>query len=564
MKKSLLMMASAAFATVTFAQRSALADMPVIDAAAASCVEECAAQQEVSFMNFGASAAKKVSTKAAVKAWYNRPAGAFYLTCYTTEGKAGYSTFYAPYLMVHPYEYYEFTSASTDAVSQTWKVWYQDGMQPASLEVDDSGFICDWGLELDTVPRLTAKGADGAESVYQIGGFNGTTAYLGNISSYPGYPGMLYSSSTVVRHAWASPKFFAARSNRDGSLKAGAYYATVKDADNNSLGNLMGRNKAGIDAMAIAVEKPTHAYAVNAVGVRFQSLQMASSSAEATLVANIYKVASIPSYTDGYVTITPGEKIATSKVTLSEASILETPEFSKSSSTGKYSGIMYFPLEETLNVDDAIMVEITGYNVDAITDFTSLYSSDYFEEGYGEIGYIKQDGKYISMRGSYVNGERSTAPAILLEVENPFLTWNYENETGEGSFADQGETKTIDMFTYHPASDMKITIDENGRTPDWLTAKASDDMSSGEFGYLTYLNVRADELPAGTDYREATVTISYPGAELVYTAKQGKEPTGINDVKAADAQKAQKVVENGQIYILIGDKKYNVMGAEVK
>lgn len=529
-------------------------------------MEECASAQEVSFMNFGAQGAQKVETKAAVKAWYNRPAGSLYLTNYTTEGKAGYSSFYAPYLMVHPYEKTFFDDASTDATSLKWKMWYQEDLQSKTMEFDDAdGFYCVWELELDTVPQLTATGSDGSQSVYQLGGFNGSTAYLSYLSSYPGYPGLLSSTtSSLVRHAWASPKYFAARSNRDGSLKAGVYYATVKDAEGQSLGNLMGRNKAGIDAMAIAVEKPANPYAVNAVGVRFQSLQMASSSAEATLVANIYKVASIPSYTgEGYVTITPGEKIATSKVTLSEASILETPEFSKSTSTGKYSGILYFPLESTLNVDDAIMVEITGYNVDAITDFTSLYSSDYFEEGYGEIGYIKQDGKYMSMRGSYVNAARSTAPAILLEVENPFLTWNYADETGEGTFADQGETKTIDMFTYHPAAEMKITVDEDGKTPDWLTASASDDMSSGEFGYLTFLNVKADQLPAGTDYREAKVTISYPGAKLVYTAKQGKEATGISEVQAQTG-KPRKVLENGQIYIVVGDKKYNMMGAEVK
>ena len=40
--------------------------------------------------------------------------------------------------------------------------------------------------------------------------------------------------------------------------------------------------------------------------------------------------------------------------------------------------------------------------------------------------------------------------------------------------------------------------------------------------------------------------------------------TGINDVTSAQTVKAQKVVENGQIYIIAGDKKFNVMGAEVK
>ena len=40
--------------------------------------------------------------------------------------------------------------------------------------------------------------------------------------------------------------------------------------------------------------------------------------------------------------------------------------------------------------------------------------------------------------------------------------------------------------------------------------------------------------------------------------------TGINDVTATQVLKAQKVIENGQIYIIADGKKYNVMGAEVK
>ena len=40
--------------------------------------------------------------------------------------------------------------------------------------------------------------------------------------------------------------------------------------------------------------------------------------------------------------------------------------------------------------------------------------------------------------------------------------------------------------------------------------------------------------------------------------------SAITDVTAAKEVKARKVIENGQIYIIAGDKKYNMMGAEVK
>ncbi|MDO4971131.1 MAG: hypothetical protein Q4E41_03435 [Bacteroidales bacterium] len=51
-----------------------------------------------------------------------------------------------------------------------------------------------------------------------------------------------------------------------------------------------------------------------------------------------------------------------------------------------------------------------------------------------------------------------------------------------------------------------------------------------------------------------------PDTEFVVKATS----TGVSDINAAGAVKTYKVIENGQIYIVAGDKKYNVMGAEVK
>lgn len=45
--------------------------------------------------------------------------------------------------------------------------------------------------------------------------------------------------------------------------------------------------------------------------------------------------------------------------------------------------------------------------------------------------------------------------------------------------------------------------------------------------------------------------------------EEAPTPTGVTDV-TAKAVKAQKVIENGQIYIIAGDKKFNIMGVEVK
>ena len=70
---------------------------------------------------------------------------------------------------------------------------------------------------------------------------------------------------------------------------------------------------------------------------------------------------------------------------------------------------------------------------------------------------------------------------------------------------------------------------------------------------------------------EATVVTAAP-AEAAYVALRGNEyvyeldqiHTGINDVTTSDAPKARKVIENGQVYIICGERKFNVMGAEIK
>ena len=64
---------------------------------------------------------------------------------------------------------------------------------------------------------------------------------------------------------------------------------------------------------------------------------------------------------------------------------------------------------------------------------------------------------------------------------------------------------------------------------------------------------------------EAIIYQYVPGAyTAAYSFKLPAEQTGINDVNAANDVKVRKVYENGQVYIIKGDVKYNVMGAQVK
>ena len=97
-----------------------------------------------------------------------------------------------------------------------------------------------------------------------------------------------------------------------------------------------------------------------------------------------------------------------------------------------------------------------------------------------------------------------------------------------------------------------------------MTLQVADVQEAGEFTGEVQIKATAAALPADVEGREAKVKFAVPGAELVYDFTQGTV-SGINDVTTnIGGVKAHKVVENGQVLVVVGDKKYNMMGAEVK
>ena len=84
-----------------------------------------------------------------------------------------------------------------------------------------------------------------------------------------------------------------------------------------------------------------------------------------------------------------------------------------------------------------------------------------------------------------------------------------------------------------------VAANPNSTQANWLNAEVVDEYTANIYQYV-------------------------PGAYCAkYTFSLPHEGTGINDVTAKKAE-VKKVIENGQIYIINGDAKYNVMGAQVK
>ena len=88
----------------------------------------------------------------------------------------------------------------------------------------------------------------------------------------------------------------------------------------------------------------------------------------------------------------------------------------------------------------------------------------------------------------------------------------------------------------------------------YVSIKAADNLAEGSYTGKVFAVHWSTGIVGGV------VDGDGPNSEFKITVA----PSGIQDVTSANVVKAQKVIENGQIYIIAGDKKYNVMGAEVK
>lgn len=470
-----------------------------------------------------AKAQLKVAPKANVKAWYNRPVGTLWQTYITTDGKGYFQACYAPYLHVNPWKDVTFESSATDATSQEWTFFHRKKRETYTDPVVTS----QWGCQTDTIPVLTARDNSGNSSVYTPQSFNagGSTKYASYINSYTNYVSQYRPGN--AQHFWSSPKFFGSDNNRDGSKTSGSFIASVTDNYGQPAGQLMGKNSVNLNGMAIAVEAPEHPYVINRVGLLYQCLQLAE-GVDVPMTATIYKLESVPAYTaDGTPVLMnePAEVLATVTVNVSNPWLASQREQYKTAEG--YHGILPFVLSQPLEVNSAILVCVEGYNVPAMNAaFSSVYSSDYYDEGHGEIAYIKTTNGgtplFVGLRGGFISPSRYTAPAVLLDEERRFLEFNKADETGIWDVPAEGGDKNVDIFSYLPASQVNVKVTgADGSTPNWLTVSLTDqtDPWGNPIGSgIIYLDSKA-EANHGPE-RTAQVELSFMGAKLVYTVKQ--------------------------------------------
>ena len=203
-------------------------------------------------------------------------------------------------------------------------------------------------------------------------------------------------------------------------------------------------------------------------------------------------------------------------------------------------GLFIFPLmnedegllyEVNPEIDFPILVVFTGYNTDDFTnEFTLLYSSDQYDEGHGELCYLGEtleDGS-VAMYSNYAffQTPRKRGISILIDVERPFMVWNWSTETGEYTFANDCESYAPEIYTYHNMDSWDVTDENFNDLPEWLTVELNYglDDNGEEDEDIVIPTITAEPLPEGVEYRECNIKFSYPGAYIYFKAMQGTKP----------------------------------------
>lgn len=510
--------------------------------------------------------ATKVNPKANVIAWYNRPAGAFYLAGLVKNGDYA-ANYTAPVVFMKPFAKYTWKNASEGAESYEWTYNYWGGEGYLDATTTDVDYVSELGMEMPSAPTL--KATAGGES-------DEFTLYRNTFADKEWTKNEGFIISSVSADNWSSLdgyRFFSTArmsGDRHQTTQYGySYYSGATPHGNNQEGWWFGKCDNGLDAICQVYERPEHPYALKSVAVDYGTFKVDPETG-GTLTANVYRLKQDPPQ---YVN---GENV----VLMPEDMELLTSTTIQVDTTSEKASWLIFPMmatdegltfESSYHIDFPILVEITGYNAEpvideeagaltyadnGILDFSGLICSDYVtDEGFGETAYIKRyvwygrdtdnnpylldnpHYEYEGLNNFFQSGEMKAGFAINLEVEYPFMVYNYTAENGEYTFPAEGGsyTKTfgegsqavtldaISIYSWNPSDDWTILTTDGEDVPEWLTIEPEDMYDENdEFTGEVNVTAVAEPLPEGVTGRECTVSFSYTGAELTYHFIQGE------------------------------------------
>lgn len=187
---------------------------------------------------------------------------------------------------------------------------------------------------------------------------------------------------------------------------------------------------------------------------------------------------------------------------------------------------------------DAITSKMLGKHVVAVTEMSTTM------DGADKIGETALDDEYYTVKFAI---DDRTIPDF-----NHILTKDDINFKGELVFKEDGNYWIWDKCHMFDNTTGKDNVKFRAEVTPMYVAHVTNQASTKN------LRIISGETPATA--KGTYVALNGNPADYI---KEGSIQTGVTDINTL-APRARKVIENGEIHIICGDRKYNVMGAEIR
>ena len=478
-------------------------------------------------------------------AQWKRPAGQFWGTGYdASDGSWNYLT---P-LFLRPWVDYTFENISTGVSGQpSWsKQVYSPEANNYDVVTSDSENESQSFLryELCAAPRLSYKNAITYPT--QFDGMTESKAPFNEIMVYANDNTHVFDGTNylVSSHFWGM-------FTRDPQESAYTYYRGATAYPGMDNGYWFGTNATGINAMATRFEKPDSPYLLNAVHWFYFS--SGPIPANIPLTAYVFKTANdAAEYPDGSFGAELGDLIAVAEsyvpASTTEAEGTVMFEFKeKNPVTGAETNI-------SLEIEDDIIVLVTGFDANPGngTFITTIMSTDTYDEGYGNLGFlgsfnVTEDGNISyglnAINNFFTNPMPNTTLGVLADVSYPWVYPYLVEQPSEVFFPNEEEvtedgSSSLEYLLYLMATsetaDFDITF--NGEEEcDWLEiVDVYDEYDVDENGdevFTGMCGLAFAAAPNPTDAnRTCVVKISIPAASYEITFLQGSNNNAVEIV----------------------------------
>lgn len=546
MVKQILLLSGLAVSLTAFADSNSLKASLQNQKVSGVKVAKLIDQATYAKMNDGSASVAAPSKASSTGVQWKRPAGQFWGSGLNADnGTLGY---YLTPLVVRPWVEYTFENISTADGSPLWECGYYD------YEVEDYSSI--YSSDKDMTMSYIRYETPEVPLLSYTGNTTYAQQYYGkDLTEVPLY---IFANNNIG-DMWGavmpvSSHYFSlfTRCASDGhGLAAYTGAAGYEGMENVESGGLwFGTNNSGINAMATRFEKPDQPYLLNAVYYYYQfDMDIPK---DLPMKAYVFKTANdakeVETQSGGTREVLElGELIAVSEsfIPASTASddyfqdVVKFEFVEKNPVTGAENAY-------SLEINDDITVVVTGFDQDLGNGgaITSLISTDPYDEGYGNLGFLgslneNEDGtieySLYALKNFFQNPLPNTVGGVLIDVDYPWLYDANEDQPSEVRLANDGETTQevqglsypLFLMSTSETSDFEVTFDGEEEC-EWLSitdvydGTETDDSGEEVFSGLTALEFTATPNPAD-ESRVSHVKITIPAASYEITFLQGSK-----------------------------------------